>query len=306
MLFMVRPDGFGHNPQTASTNPWQRAGALTSAEVTRQALLEFDRVVDTLVRMGVSPLVADGLGPACPDGVFPNNWVSTHGDGSVVIYPLLAPNRRAERRAALLEALALEHGLQIRQVLDLSPLEQEASYLEGTGSLVLDRRRGLAYAALSPRTHPRAISEFGRRTGYRVLTFATDTGNGRPVYHTNVMLSIGSSVGLVCADAFTRADERRRVMDELQAGGQAMVEITRGQMASFAANCLEVGSRAGPAILISRAGLESLQPDQIRKLERHSRLCPVEVRTIEQVGGGSIRCMLAEIFLPGAESRPQH
>lgn len=306
MLFMVRPDAFAYNPQTASTNPWQRGAALASTEVTRQALREFDRVVDTLVRMGVHPLVVDGPGPACPDSVFPNNWVSTHGDGSVVIYPLLAPNRRAERRAPLLEALTAEHGLQVRRVLDLSQLEHESCYLEGTGSLVLDRCRGLAYAALSPRTHPRAISEFGRRTGYRVLTFGTDTGDGRPVYHTNVMLSLGGSVGMICAEAIARSDERNRVLDELRAGGHALVEITREQMACFAANCLEVRARAGPAILISRTGLGSLKPDQIRKLEHHSTLSPVDVGTIEQVGGGSIRCMLAEIFLPAAYSRPRH
>lgn len=300
---MVRPDGFAHNPQTAPTNPWQRGVPPAPAEVTRQARREFDRVVDTLLRWGSRPLMADAPGYACPDAVFPNNWLSTHGDGSVVLYPLLASNRRAERRPALLESLAAEHGLLISRVLDLSGLEDADCYLEGTGSLVLDRRHGLAYAALSPRTHRPAIHEFARRTGYRMVAFATDAGGGQPVYHTNVMLSLGNSACLICAEAIAGAGERAAVLDTLAAGGRTVVEITRGQMACFAANCLEIRAGAGPATLISRTGLKSLKPAQIRKLERHSALCPVDVGTIERVGGGSIRCMLAEIFLPAAGGR---
>jgi len=304
MVLMVRPDGFGHNPQTAATNPWQRGAGWAAGEAVRQALGEFHRLVDTLRRLGVRPAVVEHpAAHACPDAVFPNNWVSTHGDGSVVLYPLQSPNRRTERRPALLTAVAAEHQLNVRQVLDLSPLEDQGLYLEGTGSLVLDRRQGLAYAALSPRTHPQAIAEFSRRTGYRTLSFTTDMGDGRPVYHTNVLMSVGSGVSLVCADVVARDSERKRLLDALVKGGRAVVEITGEQMLCFAANCLELRTPAGPVTLISDGGMESLTPAQVRKLERHSTLCPVDVGTIEQVGGGSVRCMLAEIFLPGTYDR---
>lgn len=303
MLLMVRPDCFGHNPQTAATNPLQRGGDLDPAQVAVQALREFDGVVAALDRLGIPPAVLPGPpGRGTPDAVFPNNWFTTHADGTVVLYPMQATNRRGERQEAALLSLAGARGLRVARVLDLSALEHRGAFLEGTGSLVLDRRQGLAFAALSPRTRGPALEEFAARTGYRILAFDSDIGGSGPAYHTNVMLAVGGQWALLCAEAVAGRAQRRALHEALAAPGRTILEISRDQMGSFAANCLEVRTPAGPATLMSTRALASFTATQRRKLERHSMLCPVDVRTIEQVGGGSVRCMLAELFLPPADA----
>jgi hypothetical protein len=298
LLLMVRPYRFRHNPETAPTNPWQRGVGLDAPDVARRAQHEFDGVVGALLKNGVRPIVMpEPQSARTPDAVFPNNWFSSHGDGTVVLYPMHAPNRRLERRASVLRGLEREFGLRISRVLDLTALETGGCYLEGTGSLVLDRSRGRAFAALSPRTHRRGLAEFAGRTGYQVLCFQTDAGGGQPVYHTNMLLSLGTGVAVLCADVIRHPEERLAVREALAATGRVIVEISANQMAQFSANCLEVTGSTGPVTLISDVGLASLDPAQRRKLEAHSTLCPVDVGTIERVGGGSIRCMLAEIYL---------
>lgn len=298
-VLMIRPDHFGPNAQTAGSNQFQQPTTYSSAELSAQAMKEFDVVVAALDRTGVQTfVVADVPDGGMPDAVFPNNWMSTHSDGTVVLYPMAAANRRAERRPEILDSLALEGGFQVRRVIDLSGLEQSGSYLEGTGSLVLDRPRRTAFAARSARTHEVALAEFARLTGYRVVAFNASIGAGQAVYHTNVLMSLGRHIAVLCSDAIRDPAERRAVCAELTVSGRSFLSVSADQVLQFAANCLEVDSRGGPLLVLSETALRSLQPAQQRALERHMALLPVDVATIEQVGGGSARCMLAEIHLP--------
>ena len=298
-LLMIRPSHFGFNPQTAESNQFQRPATHSAAELSVQAAKEFDAVVTALDQAGVQVfVVADVPYGGTPDAVFPNNWISTHSDGTVVLYPIAAANRRAERRPDILERLALEGGFQVRRVIDLSGLEQSGMPLEGTGSLVLDRLHGIAFAARSGRTHADALAEFARLTGYRVVAFNASVGAGQPVYHTNVMMSLGRQLAVLCSDSIGDLAERRAVCTELAASNRQMLILTASQVQEFAANCLEVDAPGGPLLVLSETARRSLRPAQRRVLERHTALLPVDVTTIEHVGGGSVRCMLAEIYLP--------
>lgn len=298
-LLMIRPSHFGPNHQTAASNQFQQATTHAPADLSAQAMREFDGVVTALDRAGIQTfVVADVPGAGTPDAVFANNWMSTHCDGTVVLYPMSAANRRAERRPDILGRLAAGSGFHVRRVIDLSALEQPGSYLEGTGSLVLDRPRRTAFAARSSRTHKLALAEFSRLTGYRVVAFSASVGAGRAVYHTNVLMSLGRHVAVLCSDAISDPAERQTVCAELAASNRRLLPVSAGQVLQFAANCLEVDSPGGPALVLSETALRSLQPEQRRVLERYAALLPVDVATIEHVGGGSVRCMLAEIYLP--------
>jgi hypothetical protein len=297
-LFMIRPGHFGPNAETASSNQFQRVPSPTAAELSTLALREFDGVVAVLERAGVQVLVAADLPDrVTPDAVFPNNWVSTHNDGTAVLYPMATGNRRAERRPDLLVRLAAEGGFELRRVIDLSWLEQAGSYLEGTGSLVLDRLHGIAFAARSVRTHAEALGAFSRLGGYRVVAFDASLG-AREIYHTNVLMSLGQKFAILCSEAIGDHAQRQMVCAELVASGRSLIAVSGDQLRQFAANCLEVDAPGGPVLVLSETALHSLRPGQRRMLERHVALLPVDVATIEHVGGGSVRCMLAEIHLP--------
>jgi hypothetical protein len=297
-LLMIRPSHFGPNAQTAVSNQFQRTPSHSDAESSVQALREFDGVVTALIRVGVHVIVVPDLPDrSTPDAVFPNNWVSTHNDGTAVLYPMAADNRRAERRPDLLKLIAAERGFQLSRVIDLSGLEQSGSFLEGTGSMVLDRLYGTAYAARSARTHQLALAEFSRLTGYRVVAFDASLGAGA-VYHTNVLMSLGRHFAVLCSEAIRDPAARQSVCAELGATSRSLVEISGDQVRRFAANCLEVDSASGPVLALSETALQSLQAGQRRILERHAALLPLDVATIEHVGGGGVRCMLAEIHLP--------
>ena len=297
-LLMIRPSHFGSNAQTAVSNQFQRTPSHSAVELSARALREFDGVVAALVRVGVHVIVVPDLpGRSTPDAVFPNNWVSTHNDGTAVLYPMAADNRRAERRPDLLKLIAAERGFQLRRVIDLSGLEQSGSFLEGTGSLVLDRLHGTAYAARSARTHQLALAEFSRLTGYRVVEFDASLGSGA-VYHTNVLMSLGRDFAILCSEAIGDPVARQSVCTELGATNRSLVEVSGDQVRRFAANCLEVDSAGGPVLVLSETALQSLRAGQRRMLERYAALLPVDVATIEHVGGGGVRCMLAEIHLP--------
>lgn len=298
-LLMIRPRHFGPNRQTAASNQFQQATTHTPADLSAKAMREFDGVVTALDRAGVQTfVVADVPGAGTPDAVFANNWMSTHCDGTVVLYPMAAANRRTERRPDILGRLVAGSGVHVRRLIDLSELEQSGSYLEGTGSLVLDRPRRTAFAARSSRTHEVALTEFARLTGYRVVVFSASVGAGQAVYHTNVLMSLGRHVAVLCSDAITDPAERQAVCAELAASNRRLLTVSAGQVLQFAANCLEVDSPGGPVLLLSETALRSLQLEQRRVLERYTALLPVDVATIEHVGGGSVRCMLAEIYLP--------
>jgi hypothetical protein len=297
---LIRPAGFGANPQTADTNAYQRPlpGAEAGA-VQRAAVRELDAFAAALRAAGVDVAVFDDTPEPCtPDALFPNNWVSFHADGTVVLYPLLAPNRRAEIRRDLLERLRDEHGVAWRRIVDLSDLASDGAFLEGTGSLVLDRAHRVAYACLSPRTTERGLAAFAARTGYAVERFrAADAG--KAIYHTNVLMGLGPAFAAVALECVPDGPERARVRARLAETGREVIELTRAQMRSFAGNLLALRSRAGePLIALSDAAWSSLDVAQRAALERHGRIVRAPLATIEAHGGGSARCMLAELFAP--------
>jgi hypothetical protein len=229
--------------------------------------------------------------------VFPNNWVSFHADGTAVLYPLLAPSRRRERRPELLDELARKRGYRLARVVDLTHLEERAQFLEGTGSLVLDRAQRVAYACRSPRTHDAALAEFGRELGYETCAFDAADRDGHAIYHTNVLLSIGARFAVLCTGALRDADQRRRVVERL-AAHREVIDLSFEQLHSFAGNLLELRAGASPVIALSATALASLRGNQRRALEAHGELVAADVATIERHGGGSVRCMLAEVALP--------
>lgn len=294
---MVRPLAFGSNPETLSTNAFQQVGeTLGIAELARH---EFDGVVARLERAGLQVVVAeDEQEPLKPDAVFPNNWLFLAHDGSAWLFPMLSAYRRAERRMAVLDRLN-ECGFKVSRVVDLSHWEQQGLFLEGTGSMVLDHVHRIAYAALSPRTRHRPLMEFAALAGYHPHAFTALGPDGEPVYHTNVMMSLGPGFAVACLAAVAEQGERLTLRQSLEAAGRELIEIDAGQMAAFAGNLLAIWrDRGGPVIGLSTTALRSLMPAQVRALERHGEVAECAIPTIEAYGGGSLRCMLAEVFLP--------
>lgn len=296
-VLMVRPAAFGANPETAATNAFQSASG-SSAAVQAAALAEFDALVQALGKHGVEVYVGEDTPmPAKPDALFPNNWVSFHPGGKVVLYPMQAPSRRAEVRLDLLGRLEARGAIKPHTQIDLRPGAEHFGYLEGTGSLVLDRTRRIAYACLSPRTSARRIAEFCAELAYTPELFHATDGAGRAIYHTNVLLSVGTAYALLCSEAIPDERERVHIEERLLATGHEIVRITRAQLAEFAGNVLELASKDGePLIVLSARARAALAPGQLAVLERHGRLVSVELDTIERHGGGSARCMIAELF----------
>jgi hypothetical protein len=295
---MVRPACFGRNNETAASNEFQNSGELGS-DIQGRALREFDALVSVLRAAGVQVLTMDDtLSPRKPDAIFPNNWFSTHADGTLVLYPMLAPNRRLERREADLSAALHGAGFRIDRIVDLSYREAEGKFLEGTGSVVLDRPQRIAYACLSPRTDMDVLAEFSQRLDYELVTFEAQGPRGLPVYHTNVMLALGPGFAVLCAEALPRAVQRAAVAASLSQGGHEVIEIASTQMAEFAGNLISLEANDGPAIALSARAWSSLDTVQRAAIARCGRVITAEIPTIENVGGGSLRCMLAENFLP--------
>ena len=298
-VLMIRPANFGANKETAASNVFQKTEAM-GPEVQPRALAEFDALAAALDKAGVTVEVfQDRDTPVTPDAVFPNNWVSFHSDGSAWLYPMLAPNRRWERRPDILDELKSNRGYKLDRVEDLSFAELDGRYLEGTGSLVLDRPRRTAYACLSPRTDARLVEQWAERSGYAVEAFRACDTRGQPIYHTNIMLCIGNGFAVVCLDSIVDPKERERVTHRLSQFGREVVAISPYQMEAFAGNMLELKARDGTALLaMSTRAERALQPAQRQALERHARIVASPIDTIEDCGGGGVRCMLAEIFLP--------
>lgn len=306
-VILVRPTGIGFDPETATSNAFQQR--LEGVDVKRLAAEEFDGLLEVLRQCGIGITVLDPMDPRAPNGVFPNNWFSTHADGTIVLYPMATPSRRAERDPDLGRELERE-GFKPDRVVDLSAWEHKGMLLEGTGSLVLDRPSRTAFACLSPRTTEEALQGWAMRMDHTAIAFtATMDGriHGAPVYHTNVVMAIGDRFAVCCFDAMPYPAERQEVDDELRKLGKEVVPITISQMNSFVGNMLELRGRSleqplRPAqyLLLSETAFQALWPEQRLALQRHAQLVPVPVPTIEAVGGGSVRCMLAENFLPKA------
>jgi hypothetical protein len=298
----VRPVRFAHNIQTSTTNRFQHSDA-QSEDTTAMAGEEFDALSEALARSAVSVCVVDDTSePIKPDAVFPNNWVSFHRDGTIVLYPMLAANRRAERRLEVLDAVEYRLKYRRRRLLDLSAHEREGRFLEGTGSLVLDHTHRIAYACRSPRTDESLVNLWSRQMDYEPLLFDAFGGDGTPIYHTNVLLSIGSGWAVVCMDALAGYD-RRRVLRRLRKSHE-VIEITLSAMAQFGANVLELRGRAsgheGQSVLVmserANTALKYLEGGAWSRLrDAVGQLLVAAVPTIENVGGGGVRCMLAEV-----------
>ena len=300
-IMMIRPVRFGGNPQTAASNRFQlTADNLSAGQAQTAALREFDSFAAILRDAGIGVHVFDDTPePHTPDSIFPNNWVSFHADGSAVLYPMLAENRRQERRTDLLEALSAQHGFRIARVVDLTHYERDGKFLEGTGSLVLDRVHRIAYACTSPRTDLDVLGDFAQQLDYDVVAFESTDAAGVAIYHTNVMMCVGTRFAAVCS-ASIREDERPAVLDALRTTGHAILDLSMQQLGEFAGNMLEVRSASGARhVALSRRALDSLTAEQRVLMEEHGgRTIFAPIPNIETLGGGSVRCMLAEIHLP--------
>ena len=297
-VLLVRPAAFGFNAEAAKSNVFSNAP--NDPDFARRALAEFEAVAQRLSDAGVEILVLeDTEEPTKPDAIFPNNWLSTHAEGTVVLYPMATAPRRLERRIDEVRALAERHGFAVRRIVDLSGAEAQGRFLEGTGSLVLDRPRRRAYANLSPRTDANVIAEFDRQLGYSTLVFDARDPGGRPIYHTNVLLSLGTRFAVLCLDAVA-PEQRDSLVDDIEASGRTIVELTFAQLRRFGCNLLELRRSGGePVIALSSKAKSNLRPDQVRALEEFGgELIDADIPTIEAVGGGSVRCMIAEIHLP--------
>jgi hypothetical protein len=296
---MIRPASFASNPETLASNRFQSTSADDAADVQRVALAEFDALAAALQNAGVNVHVFDDTPtPIKPDAVFPNNWFSTHADGTVVLYPMLATNRRLERRLDVIEALHTRDGFHVHATIDLTHRELQAKCLEGTGSLVLDRPNRVAYACLSPRTDLDVLGEFGQRLDYDVVAFDAFDAGGAPIYHTNVLMSLGTHFAAVCTSAI-QAERRAAIVNLLESTGRTLIDLTFEQMHSFAGNMLEVRTQTGELIVaMSDTASRSLSAEQRTALEACARIVSAPIPTIERLGGGSVRCMLAEVYLP--------
>ncbi len=292
-VLMVRPAAFAYNAETAVNNSFQiKEVSFTNEKV----LAEFDGFVQQLRQVGVDVIVvADSAEPAKPDAVFPNNWFCTLPGGKLATFPMYAPNRRQERRGDIIQQL--QQRLRVNEVQDWTKTEAENKFLEGTGSMVIDHGSKTIYACLSPRTNKDLLEEFAHKNNYEVVCFTANDEARQPIYHTNVMMHIGDGYAVVCTHSITDAAEQKMVIEKLKSSGHLVVPITFQQMNSFAGNMLQVQSTEGQKItVLSRQAYASLSPLQIETLMAHTLLLPVDITTIETTGGGSARCMMAEIF----------
>ncbi|MDB6092275.1 MAG: hypothetical protein JWN85_5059 [Gammaproteobacteria bacterium] len=331
---MIRPAAFDYNPETALTNKMQRpdeevgenagapalvradsngsggarAGVATNADagvsVQAKARAEFEGLANALASEGISVCAVDDTAePVKPDAVFPNNWVSFHEDGTVVLYPMQAETRRRERRQDVIDAVVSRLQFRVSRVLDLTPHEAEGRFLEGTGSLILDHVERVAYAAVSPRTHPVVVEEWCEELGYEPFIFETFDRAGVPLYHTNVLMCLGARVAVIGTEAIAR-DDRARVLDRLRSSGRDVVEIGHDEVERFAGNMLELATwdeALGDCrvLVMSEAARRGLRADNFARLSASTdAVLAVPVPTIERLGGGSVRCMIAEVFLP--------
>lgn len=296
-VMLVRPACFGFNAEAAVSNVFSRASA--DPGVQAKVAAEFESVARALADAGVEVLILDDSAePAKPDAVFPNNWFSTHADGTLVLYPMATAARRPERRVEAVRTLLEASGFEFRRVVDLSDNEEQDRFLEGTGSLVLDRPRRRAYANRSPRTDPAVVAQFDRELGYSTFILDARDPGGRAIYHTNVLLSLGTRFAALCPEAVA-AEDRRALSAGIEESGRTIVEMNFAELRRFACNLLELRSQAGdPVIALSSRAVASLRTDQRRALEGFGALVEVAIPTIESVGGGSVRCMIAEIHLP--------
>jgi hypothetical protein len=301
-ILMVRPANFGFNPETAESNFYQKQDSRSQEEIRTLARAEFDSFVAMLRDQGVNVLVIeDSEEPIKTDSVFPNNWFTTHPDGKLILYPMFSPNRRLERRKDIIEQL-MHLGFKVNEIIDLSFFEESGQFMEGTGSMVIDHQTKVIYACYSERTHPVPLDYVAKILGYSVVGFEAAQeieGLISPIYHTNVMMHVGTDLAVVCLDSIPKLADRRKVQESLTKSGKKLIPITAKQKFNFAGNMLEVSNDGGEKFTVmSQAALDSLNVGQIQQIEKYTTIISPSIPIIEKLGGGSARCMMAEIFLP--------
>ena len=299
-VLMIRPARFESNPLTAESNKFQGKTSASPAEQHAAALQEFDGLVVALRGKGINVVVVDDTAePHTPDSIFPNNWVSFHADGRVVLYPMEAKNRRTERRLDVVESLGSEQGFHVSEIVDLSHHESAQQYLEGTGSLVLDRVNRVAYACLSTRTQLDVLGDFAQQMDYDVVAFDAVDREGAPIYHTNVLMNVGEKIAVICDESIVREDQREAVLERLRKTGHEIVTLSYDQLDAFAGNMLELRSASGQRLIaMSKQAYDSLGDSQLATLGANAEILSAPIEAIESSAGGSVRCMLAEIHLP--------
>ncbi|MCL1868643.1 MAG: arginine deiminase-related protein [Paludibacter sp.] len=299
-ILMIEPICFGYNEQTAENNYFQQNDNAQSSEIQANALKEFQNMTQLLHKAGVKVIVVeDSAEPRTPDSIFPNNWISFHDGGFIAVYPMFAPNRRQERRVEVVNAV-VNQGFTIKEIFDFSAQENEGKFLEGTGSMVFDRVNRRAYAALSERTNEDVLLDFCEKFDYTPVIFnAMQTFEGKrlPVYHTNVVMSVGDKFAVVCLQSIDNEKERNLLKNSLLETQKEIIEISEAQMHNFAGNMLEIENTKGEKIIaLSQTAYNSLNNNQLQTLEKYGTLLPIAIPTIEKYGGGSVRCMMAEVF----------
>jgi hypothetical protein len=301
-ILMVRPASFQYNEQTAVTNDYQKKPSLSKEQVIAAAQKEFDSMVELLEENGVNVLVIEDTSvPEKPDAIFPNNWISMHQNGDIYLYPMKTPNRSAERRPEIIDEI--KEYFEVRDVHDWSHFEEQGLALEGTGSIIFDHVHHKAYACLSPRTDEKLFRKLCRQLQYEPVVFRAYKSNGAEQYHTNVVMCIGDEFVVICPESITDKGERKEVLNSLKEDNLTIIEITLDQLENhFAGNMLNVYNNNVESILVmSERAYKSLTEEQIALIEKHAIIVTPKIDLIEEVGGGSARCMMAEIFLPEFE-----
>ncbi len=298
-ILMIKPVSFRRNEETAVNNHYQKKTKALAKTIQTKALKEFNTLVAKLEKVGVQVIVVDDTKePDTPDAIFPNNWISFHEKGTVCVYPMFAKNRRSERRIDVIETIE-KQGVKIENILDYTEAENEDFFLEGTGSMVLDRENRIAYCALSPRSKEAIFIEFCEDLEYTPVVFRANhsvEGKRKPIYHTNVMMSIGKTYAIICLQTIDDKKQRKHVAKVLEDSGKKIINISKEQVASFAGNTLQLKGKEKEYIVMSETAYQSLSKAQITIIEAHGTILKSDVKTIEENGGGSVRCMMAEIF----------
>ena len=295
-LLMIRPVNFAFNAETAVNNAFQASGQDSQAQ--ENALNEFDEFVKVLKANQVDvTVVEDSPEPYTPDSIFPNNWVSFHSNGTICLYPMFAPNRRLERKQTVLDIIFSK--FKVTKIVDFSYYENEKRFLEGTGSMVLDRDERIAYACLSPRTDKKALQDFCKTMGYKPVVFEAVDKDEQQIYHSNVMMCVADKYVVACIDSMHNKEERKKFMETVHESGKKLFKISMDQMYHFAGNMLQVENANKEKLLVmSSQAYKSLAKDQLKKLGKYNKIIHSKLKTIETNGGGSARCMMAEIHLP--------
>ena len=294
-LLMIKPVNFGFNEETASNNAFQFKDS--NSDVQTRALNEFNNYVKKLEENGINVLVVeDTPKPYTPDSIFPNNWISFHEDGRLCLYPMFALNRRQERKNTVMDAI--NNKFSVKNIVDLTKFENENLFLEGTGSMVLDRENKIVYACLSERTNIKVLNEFAKIFGYSIASFNAVDKNGLPIYHTNVVMSVSEQIVVICLDTVNDASEKEMLLSTIKKSNKELLEISFEQMSNFAGNMLQVKNDKGKQFMVmSKTAYNILDAKQIDLIKKYNEIIAVDIDTIERNGGGSARCMLAEIFL---------